>query len=269
VSLQHPGDRPAEAKRLPQTGLAAATGESLALAVERSITRAAGWLAAFPETELRFDAAIGLTMIRRHVDNPSLREAYRRARVVADRDHDHPMRRIWEPDHRVPFKAAGGWDPPAPGQSRVNVNRVVAEACFCDVYGLRPETLDYISGPMRDQGGYHTTHGLWALTIAHQRGCVDDARFQSLAARLQREIIDAQPQEIDGAATRDIDLFAERVLMLLISGRRDEQIDRWVRQLLIVQNNDGSWGRLQTGRSPYQEYHATLVATWAMSEWIR
>ena len=59
----------------------------------------------------------------------------------------------------------------------MNVNRVIAEALHCDVYGLRRETLTYVSGLMRDDGGYHTAHGVWALLEAGARGCVEPSEL--------------------------------------------------------------------------------------------
>src|SRR5437879_1119772 len=126
--------------------------------------RAAEWLAAFPAEGLRFDAAVGLSqLVKLRPDDLALRQAFERSRAVAERDADHPQLRFWKSEVRVAKSAVTGW---SGSDSKVNVNRAVNEALWCDVHGLRPETVKYITGPMRDSGGYRSTHALWALIIA-------------------------------------------------------------------------------------------------------
>lgn len=231
-------------------------------AAAAAIARAASWLAAFPEDELRFDAAIVLAAIRQHVDSEALRAAYARAREHADRDHDNPMRRAFDETVRVPKAVSAGWPVPAPGEPRVNVNRVVVEALHCRDNGLRPETLAYITGPMRDSGGYHTTHAMWALTIARDRGCLSD--FGKRAAPLVAELREHQPAA-PGNAVLAIDLFAERLLMLELAGERGADITAWRKRLIAAQAEDGGFGVPAAGEAPYFRYHATLAATWALA----
>ena len=228
-----------------------------------ALDRAATWLAAFPVEDLRYDAALGLSAIRRHVDDPTWRTAHERALEVADRDPDNPMRRAFEPGYVATRRAVHGWSVPAAGARRINPNRVVVEALHCDVHGLRPETIAYATGPMRDDGGYHTTHALWALAIARDRGCVD----APVLAPLIDELRAAQPAAPERGAPA-LDLYAERMLMSILAGERGPTIDRWGEQLVDAQSPDGSFGVLAPGESPYVRYHATVVAAWALAAWL-
>src|SRR5262249_14793580 len=146
--------------------------------LDLALERAAQWLAAFPDTALRFDAALILAMTRQSVDSPSLHAAFERARSVADRDQDNPQRRFWPPDVTVTAEHPSRWPVPTDAGQRVNTNRVVAEALFCKENGWRADTMRYVCGPMRDDGGYQTTHALWALFLAHRNGCVSETDYE-------------------------------------------------------------------------------------------
>ena len=224
-----------------------------------AIDRAAAYLAAFPAEELRYDAAIGLAAIRRRVDGEALRAAEARARAVADRDPDNPMRRVLDDGYRAEAASVTGWTAPPAGE-RINPNKVVVEALHCDVHGLRPETVDYATGPMRDDGGYHTTHAIWALVIAEGRGCVEPARLRPLVEELRA----AQPAAPEPTA-RGIDLYAERLLMLLLAGERDAAVDAWAERLIDAQAADGGFGAAGPDDPPTLRYHATMLAAWALA----
>ena len=232
-----------------------------------ALARASAFLAEFPPEQLRYDAAVGLTFVRALSDDESLRRAHQRARERADRDADNPMRRVWDKAARHPAKSTSEWAAPAPG-SRVNVNRALVEALYCPENGLRRSTLDYIAGPMRDQGGYHTAHGLWALVLARDQGCLAGSAFTETAGPLIAELRKAQPER-PGPSTLDVDLFGERILMMLLAGERDAQLDQWMAALLARQQADGGFGAAEEGRDPYQRYHATLVAVWSLAERAR
>jgi hypothetical protein len=227
------------------------------------IDRAAAWMAAFPADQLRFDAAIALARIRTHTDSDALRLADQRARAVADQDTDNPLRRAFDDSYRASAESSAGWTVPAAGEPRINVNRVVAEALHCAENGLRPATVAYATGPMRDGGGYHTTHAVWALVFARDRGCLPD--FAAVARPLLDELRAAQPATPEPAALA-LDLFAERLLMLELAGERDAAIDGWAARLAEAQSTAGGFGELADGEDPYHRYHATMMATWALAE---
>lgn len=224
------------------------------------VERAAKWMAEFPVEELRYDAAVGLSQVLKVADSAALRTAYERARSLAERDEDHPQRRFLEPDAgAVAKRAVHSWSATDP---KVNLNRPIDEALWCDVHGLRPQTVSYVSAAMRDGGGYRSTHALWALVIARERGCLDAKAFEKASAAVREELRKTQPAE-PGPTTSDVDLYGERLLFLLLAGERDATLSAWGEKLTRRQNADGSWG--SPGQRRYEQYHATLVATWALA----
>jgi len=226
-------------------------------------------MATFQEGPTRFDAAVAIHEIRETVDSDDLRRAFETTRQRADGDHDHPQRRFWIADFPTEAKHTSQWSvPKEPGQ-RVGVNKVLHEALYCKEYGMRRATLEYICGPMRDDGGYETTHGLWALAIARENGCLKDAHYVPCARALHAELAAAQPAELRPQVTLDIDLYAERLLQPLMTGFVDPAVERWVDALLAQQNPDGSWGIRRDGEDPYYRFHATMMSAWSMSEWYR
>src|SRR5690242_3009684 len=219
--------------------LVAATGRCASVAP--AIARAARWLAAFPAEDLRFDAAIMLSQTRLCVDGEALGRAFERARAVADRDEDNPQRRFWVPELAAPPEHTSRWTLPSTPGARVNTNRVVAEALFCAENGWRPETAAYACGPMRDGGGYESTHALWALDLARRRGCLARPAFHACARDIAAELAAAQPERLAPAHSLDVDVWAERVMVLARAGWPRRRLDGWARALVDVQRPDGSW----------------------------
>lgn len=231
--------------------------------------RAAAWLARFPESALQLDAAMMLSRIRRSVDGRALRQAAASAVRVADRDHDHPHRRFHDPEFRSPREHTAAWQPPATGAPRVNPNLVLSEALHCTENGFRAETVAYACGPMRDGGGYHSTHALLSLVLAREGGCVDLAATADCVAALAAELAAAQPDPLRPERSLDIDLYAERTLMRLLAGNGAESLDREVETLLSFQDEDGSFGVRVPGEPPYHRFHTTGIALWTLAEWHR
>ena len=52
-----------------------------------------------------------------------------------------------------------------------------------------------------------------------------------------------------------VDLFAERLLVLLLSGAPDARTDRWVEALLATQEGDGAFGQPVATGDPYISYN--------------
>lgn len=230
--------------------------------VDLALQRAAAWMNRF-DGDLRFDAAVLLTLIREHVDGPDLRAAFAKARARADFDADHPHRRLWTPDFVSPAEHTRSWKVPGAADKRVNPNFVVSEALHCGSNGWRNETERYVCGPMRDDGGYQSTHALWALDIATRNRCT---RAEECVASLRREMRDRQPNPFFPAKTLDIDLFAERLALYVRTGPVDARVDDDIDRLLALQQPDGSWG-ITSDDDAYYRYHATGAAAWALAEW--
>ena len=237
--------------------------------LEQVLNKAGLWMYGFPRDKLRFDAAVVLSQIRKTVDSIPLRIAFKRARAFADHDNDHPQRRFWIPQFHTPVKYTSQWTVPTDGQPRVNTNRVLHEALYCRDYGWRTQTMRYVCGPMRDDGGYQTTHALWSLTIAYRNGCIAKADFEPCARALQQELADKQPAVLEPHVTLDIDLYAERLLQTVLSGYPAPIVNQWARVLMRMQSPDGSWGIPAVDEDPYYRYHATMMSTWALAEWYR
>lgn len=231
-----------------------------------AVERAAAWMADYAGSEqsLNFDAAIGLALVGRLCDVPALRAAFARADARLDRDRGHPMRLFFEPDFRLPPGFSTAWSAPQGPAARVNPDRVVTEALHCREHGWRPSTTDYVCGPLRDGGGYYSAHALWALTIATENGCLEGG--DRCVEDLRAEILAAQPWPFSPWSTLDVDLFAERLLMLALSGPLPAAAAGWPARLLELQNPDGSWGAPATGEPPYFRFHATMMASWALAE---
>jgi hypothetical protein len=208
---------------------------------------------------LNFDAVIVLALVRARLDSPALAHAFERADARLDRDRGHPLRRFLEPDFRLP-PAAVAWEPTAGAAGRVNPDRLLVEALHCRDHGWRPGSTAYACGPMRDGGGYHSAHGLWALLLARERGCLPASADVCIDA-LRHELDGAQPLLPAFWSTLDVDLYAERAVMLSLSGRAPQG----VAPLLERQNGDGSWGVESPGEDPYFRFHATMMAAWALS----
>lgn len=79
--------------------------------------------------------------IRTHTDSPALRTAWEHARAVADRDADHPLRRLWDPALTASPAVTRGWAVPHAGAPRPSTERLVIEAVHCDRNGLRHAAL--------------------------------------------------------------------------------------------------------------------------------
>lgn len=224
--------------------------------IGQALAKAGAWLAeAGREGELRYDAAIGVSEVTRIVTDPSWALAKEQALTRAARDADNPARRLFEPDFRVAPGKTTSWTAPAPGR-RIPYNAVVAEALHCPEHGWRPQSEAYACGAMRD-GGYGTTHALWALQIARGAGCTPAPCLPELHRELVALLSAPWP---DPLPLQALDLRAEAAVMLLRDG---QPVGDTLEQLMSLQGQDGSWG--SEGDREALRYHATLLASWALA----
>lgn len=241
---------------------------SSAAAPSGPVERAAAWMAAYTggEEPLNFDAVIVLSILARRHGAADLAVAFARADERLDRDRGHPQRRFIEEDFRLPPELSRGWDVPEGFALRVNPDRVVTEALHCAENGWRAATTAYVCGPMRDGGGYYTAHGLWALVLARERGCLDASLAAACIAELRAELAAAQPIVLVPWSSLDIDLFAERLVMLALSGSLPAAHRGGPEELLRHQEEHGAWGVAAAEEPPYFRFHATMMAVWALLE---
>ena len=228
--------------------------------VNGALTRAAAWASSY-QGDTRFDAVMMAWAIADVSEHPGWRDLDVRLRgELTDTDHEHT--KLWMPDYQLPIEHVHRWTTPTDG-SRINPNRVLTEALFCQDHGWRAQTTEYVCGAMRDDGRYHTTHGLWALVLANRRGCVDRACADSLVEELESH----QPDDLAPATTLDVDLYAERLLTVTLAEPDKAVISAWAKTLIGAQNGDGSWGMNTPADTSYPKYHATSASAWALATW--
>lgn len=249
--------------RSPGELLIAPTCEACSLPeqVDRALWRLGPFLAEW-EGETSVDAAMAVHAIREVVDSEALSRAWERVRTTADADADHPHRRVWATMEVGPTNA---WS--MPSDRRPNLNKLMSEALWCDVYPLREETLAYLHGGMLDDGGYWTTHAAWALAEARARDCIEQARFETAAALILADLLPHQPASLVDPTVPELDLFAERLLAMQWLGHQGPEVEASLQVLLEHQAADGGWGEPDPEDNPYYGYHAAFMAGWALSEW--
>jgi len=229
-------------------------------AVRRAMDKAIAWMQAYDQP-VRFDAILAASQLGTLHPTADAKRLFEH-RLAGLSDTDHPHIRLWDPTHRLPDGVVPDWT--ADARARVNVNRVLTEALHCSEHGWRAQTTEYVCGAMRDNGGYHTTHGLWALTLAQERDCIESL----CTAALVDEIAAAQPAVFQPNATLDIDLYAERLLTSCLANSCGAEADRWVATLLALQQDDGGWRVPKEPEPlPYADYHTTMIAAWALAVW--
>ncbi len=222
-----------------------------------------------PHTRATFHGAMALAFLQRHRDSAPLDTAFAlnawgtpealslasHILSVHDPDAGHPLRRLIDPNHPIPEGRSTSWTVPSDGR-KVHVHRVLVEAVDCDRSGWRPQTETWVCGPMRDGGGYGSTHAAWALLLARSRGCTPAACLGAITDELMAAAQGASPP----ATTLDVDLQAERILFAALAGRSVP--DAWRQSVAKWQGDDG--GIAVSAADPLEHrIHATAVALWA------
>lgn len=232
---------------------------------EQAIRGASTWMVDWlAEQRPRFDAIVGAAEAASCSEEPALKRVIEAARPHLASDSNHAMWRFVDPAFPDPGPKLQGWTAEA-GSPRVNVDYVVIEALYCRSRPWRAQTTAYACGPMRDRGGYHTTHALWALATLVHRGCPLDDELVRCRDALIAELVEAQPAALRPSETLDIDLYAERLLTVELAGGSPET-DAWAAALLEAQRPDGSW-QVPAEEHAYFAFHATLASAWALAAW--
>jgi hypothetical protein len=209
----------------------------------------------------RLDALIALEGIRAVRPDPAVDALAARLRPVLDTGGD-PRRRWWDRAARWPPEVDYTWTP-VPGKA-VSTNFALVEALYCPDHALRPETVAWMCGTLRDDGGRSSGHAAWILDVALDQGCV--ARADTCQDALRDELVAAslRPVPLDDTVSRD--LLAEQILFATLAGAPREALVPAVDRLLAVQEPDGSFGA--PGDRSFPAQHATAVGAWGLAEWL-
>lgn len=209
------------------------------------------------EPRSKLDVAIGLSAVAALLPTPTAEGLRDRLVPVHDRSGD-PRRRLYDPAHRLaePPPASVGAD------GRPNPNAALVEALHCPEWPLRSETLAAVCGPLRDGGGYGSTHAAWIVAEAVERGCVP--RAETCAEAMVAELTGPWPPL---AATLDRDLLCERVAFGLRAGAPPEAFDGAVDAILHAQGADGGFAVPAEGEPAWWAWHATLACAWGLAAW--
>jgi hypothetical protein len=127
------------------------------------------------------------------------------------------------------------------------------------------------------------THQLMAVNFLNESGCNHVDNIEGLINDLQQDIVNQLNWDV-----RVIDVYLQRVMMLLITGAQDEVKPIWIRNILDHQLSDGGWGdfdelinvmgnksigfssRLMSLREKKSSFHATAqgvyILTWLVSK---
>ncbi len=93
---------------------------------------------------------------------------------------------------------------------------------FCDAHPLRPACV---------------THQLMGIRIMQRKACGDQGQLATVVAALQDRIVRQLTWD-----PRVVDVYLQRVLMLLESGAAERVKPIWLRHVLEAQSDDGGWG---------------------------
>ncbi len=80
------------------------------------------------------------------------------------------------------------------------------------------------------------THQVMGLRFMQRRNCGEQSNIQSLILALQEKIVTQLTWD-----PRPVDVYIQRVLMLVDSGARDQVKPVWLRKVLDAQMEDGGW----------------------------
>ncbi len=111
-------------------------------------------------------------------------------------------------------------------------------------------------------GDYYMAHVALALAFMKDNDCL----VPPIAADMKSEVEQNMVKLADNPATI-ADLRYEAIAFLYLSGRSDLVKSNWIDQIVSEQRQDGGWSEKIGGTKV--DYHATLLALWALLEYSR
>ncbi len=207
--------------------------------IQASLQAATRWMDANREEVLKHDNPVLWWMIQQSAlrsQDPVLTQLfdrYRETRLETGRNLWLPL---FYPGRWVPFKAED-----LTGYPYYNYQFIYAISCdtelaelplvqaqldpdFCDRHPLRPACV---------------THQLMGFRFMQQNGCGDPEATQVAVSALQQRITKQLTWDI-----RVVDVYLQRVLMLVESGAQSAVQPIWLQQVLDAQRPDGGWSGL-------------------------
>jgi hypothetical protein len=226
-----------------------------------AVDRAIGWLDDAqddPAVPMNIDAVTAVTEVARTFRSARLDALAVALRTELDRPGE-PRRRLYTPDARLAENPSTWWTATGP---EVGPNQVLVEVLYCPEWGLRAETVTWLCGPLRDDGGRGSTHAAWFLSLAVDAGCLTRSAtcLDALADELRAGAAVERPLE----SPVERDLLGEQILFGLVAGVDPASLASAVDRLIAVQQPDGAFGPPDKITA-----HATLVAAWGLTGWIR
>ena len=163
-------------------------------------------------------------------------------------------------DYQTHFLYAINCDPDLAAQPLIQAQ---LNANYCDQYPLRPTCV---------------THQLMAFRFMQRAHCGDAETTQAAIRKLQARLVRQLTWD-----PRVVDVYLQRVLMLVESGARESVKPVWLHRILDAQRSDGGWSEIDslisfgdgegsfgfnargiTGRRPVSSFHATAQGVFLM-----
>lgn len=102
------------------------------------------------------------------------------------------------------------------------------------------------------------THQLMGMRFMQRHDCGDQAMVETVIVKLQDKIVTQLTWDL-----RVVDVYLQRVLMLLDSGAREQIKPVWIRTVINAQLNDGGWGGSEAlfpvGREKYFAFTSQII----------
>lgn len=113
----------------------------------------------------------------------------------------------------------------SPELARTEVVRRQMESSFCDSKPFSPACV---------------THQMMGFYFMHHRGCGDAKEIESSLAVLRSRVLTQLTWDF-----RLVDVYIQRVLMLVDTGAIDQVKPVWIRRVVDAQDNEGGWSGFQ------------------------
>jgi hypothetical protein len=132
----------------------------------------------------------------------------------------------------------------------------LAEALYCDLYGLNSNYLKIIENEIASDG-YSLTHSLLAMQWLEEKKCISTAEFKGLkdSAIIKTSLL-AERENYN------TDLGIESLAFLCYSDNHTLVSYEMINKVIEAQKTDGGWG--YNPEDPFSNDHTTILALWLL-----